>query len=131
LVLARAEDEPPDVAARAFLFDAARLLLLNVVRHARVREATVKLWATDGMLELTVSDCGAGFDPETVQWRWQPCSLRHLEQRAGALGGSLSVHSHAGGGTRVAVRIPKVLTDGELGGGAVRRATESIARHGE
>ena len=131
LVHARAEDEPQDVETRAFLFDAARLLLLNVVRHARVREATVKLQATDGMLELAVSDGGAGFDPETVQWRWQPCSLRHLEQRAGALGGSLSVHSHAGGGTRAAVRIPRILTDGELGGGAFGRATESIARHDE
>jgi signal transduction histidine kinase len=131
LVHARAEDEPQDVETRAFLFDAARLLLLNVVRHAQVREATVKLQATDGMLELAVSDCGAGFDPETVQWRCQPCSLRHLEQRAGALGGSLSVHSHAGGGTRVAVRIPKILTDVGLGGGTFRRATESIARHDE
>jgi signal transduction histidine kinase len=111
-VYARAEDEPQDIETRVFLFDAARVLLRNVARHAQVREAAVKLAAAGDLLELTVSDSGAGFDPGAVRWHGQPCSLSHLEERADALGGSLSVRSRPGGGARICVRIPRILESG-------------------
>jgi signal transduction histidine kinase len=107
-VHARSRDEPQDFETRVFLFHAARLLLLNVARHAQVREAAVALRARDGLLELAVSDAGAGFDPCIVQARGQ-CSLKHLEGCAGALGGNLSIDSQPGAGARIAVRIPGIL----------------------
>jgi signal transduction histidine kinase len=110
-VRARQADAPQDIETRTFLFDAALCLLLNVVRHAGVREATVELRAADAMWELIVSDRGSGFDPAGTQWRWRPGGLRHLEERAAALGGTVSVYSRPGTGTRVAVRIPAILED--------------------
>lgn len=55
---------------RAFLFQAARELLVNAIKHAGAGEATVTLEGAGGAeMCLSVQDQGAGFDPATLSWR--------------------------------------------------------------
>ena len=46
------------------LYQSVRELLLNCVKHAHVRQATLILKQINGSLHITVSDQGMGFDPK-------------------------------------------------------------------
>lgn len=56
----------------------------------------------DGVLAFTVSDDGAGFDPQRVPTR----GLTGMVDRVRAAGGTLAIDSAPGAGTRVTGRIP-------------------------
>jgi signal transduction histidine kinase len=77
--------------------------LANVGKHARATEATVAVTATDGSLEVVVSDDGVG----GVELG-NGSGIQGLEDRVGALSGSLEVDSPVGGGTKVRASIPLV-----------------------
>ena len=49
------------------LFRGVRELLTNVVKHAKVREASVSLHRQDSQLTVVISDEGAGFDPARLK----------------------------------------------------------------
>ena len=51
-------------ALTAFLFRAAQVMLLNVVKHSGVTEATVSAKRRGRFVRLCVSDQGRGFDPK-------------------------------------------------------------------
>ena len=56
--------DPPAEEIRLLLFQAARELLFNIVKHAGVHEACMELSRLDGdRLSLTIADSGRGFDP--------------------------------------------------------------------
>ncbi len=83
--------------------------LANIGKHAQATQATVAVHLMPNGVELVVSDNGVGFDPS------QPITGDHMgqrtmQERAAALGGVCCVHSAAGTGTVVTVRIP---LDGE------------------
>jgi len=101
-----------DEAGRIALWSVLRELVANTVRHSGTREATLRVWGGDGRAHLEVCDSGAGFDPERVD---HGMGLVVAALRLEQLGGSLSVESHPGGGTRVVASLP--LTDGRLTGG--------------
>ena len=90
-------------------FNLVRELLFNVVKHARVREATVTLHKTHEQLALTVENFGAGFDLG---------ARRHHRVRVvgrASAAGTLRVRvvPAPDKGTRVAIVIPaRVLTLG-------------------
>jgi PAS domain S-box-containing protein len=100
-------EEPQDMAIKTFLFEAVREMLLNVVKHARVSEASVTLIRKDDVMELVVSDQGAGFDPKA---RSSPTGehvgIMTLRERVRHLGGRLDVHSAPGEGTLVRLMCP-------------------------
>jgi PAS domain S-box-containing protein len=102
----KAEPDPP---IRDLLFQSARELLFNVVKHAGVDRALVRL-TSDGEagLAIEVRDQGTGCDPTTILAR-QPgqtgFGLFSIAQRLEALGGSLSVES-TDEGTSVVMRAP-------------------------
>ena len=75
--------------------------LTNSQRHAQATQARVHVARTDGTIAVEVSDDGAGgADPA------RGSGLRGLADRVAALGGSLSVDSQPGAGTRVRATIP-------------------------
>jgi signal transduction histidine kinase len=75
--------------------------LTNVLQHAGVTEASVRVRREPGGMVVEVADDGAGgADPSLGS------GLRELEDRVAALDGTLTVVSPAGGGTRVTARIP-------------------------
>jgi signal transduction histidine kinase len=75
--------------------------LTNTARHAHAAEIKVSAKATDGHLDLMISDDGAGgADPANGS------GLIGLVDRVEAVGGHLSVSSPAGVGTSLAATIP-------------------------
>nr|SBP00220.1 putative two-component system sensor kinase [Nonomuraea gerenzanensis] len=74
----------------------------NALKHAGAATMEVRLTLEGGRLHATVSDDGKGFDPGTRARR----GLATLEDRLDALGGSLTVDSEQGKGTRVHAWVP-------------------------
>lgn len=92
-------------------FQIVRELLMNVVKHAQARQATISLQRSDHALRLEVVDDGVGFDPDLCLSGLRAeggFGLRSLADRLRPLGGSLEVHSAPGQGTRVTVLLPIV-----------------------
>jgi signal transduction histidine kinase len=77
--------------------------LANVRKHARAQSATVRLGYDQGAVRLEVSDDGAGFDPARVSGGY---GLRGMRARVAEAGGTLTVRSEPGAGTRVTAQVP-------------------------
>jgi signal transduction histidine kinase len=79
-----------------------RELLSNVARHAHATWVDIDIAVAETMV-VRVGDNGVGFDPGQLQ---SGRGIRNARQRAGALGGSLSVLRRPGGGTLVEWLVP-------------------------
>ncbi|MGW9024010.1 GAF domain-containing protein [Streptomyces sp. NPDC055722] len=93
-------DVPGDVADHvvAVLGEA----LSNAARHSGAHSVDVHLRLLGGELTLTVADDGCGVPENAAR-----SGLRNLEERAVALGGTLTVgERREGGGTRLVWRVP-------------------------
>ena len=100
--------EKMDKPTATALLRATRELLLNVVRHAGVREARVSLTLDGDDVLLAVEDSGHGFP---IQEDGQPdvgqrLGLFSIEARLLAVGGKMQIESTPGAGTRVTIRVP-------------------------
>lgn len=104
----RAERYGTDVEGAAF-FTVCEALA-NVLKHARSRDAEVRLSRRNGTLQVEVRDSGRGFDQRQVVGG----GLRNLAERVEALGGRLSVDSRPGNGTRVTAEL---VVDEAVAGG--------------
>ncbi len=96
---------------RILLFESVRELLFNVVKHARTDRALVRLVRSGGYLEISVSDEGLGFDPESAAKRSGGeggFGLFSIRERLELLGGHLEIESRPGGGSRFVLRAPAV-----------------------
>ncbi|MBV9281097.1 MAG: PAS domain S-box protein [Chloroflexi bacterium] len=100
------EQLPPDVEVA--LFRVAQEAMTNVGKYARARAVDVSLSAVDGDVLLMIRDDGAGFDPEQArnQTRQGGLGLYGMRERAALLGGSLTIDTAPGRGTRVTLRAP-------------------------
>ncbi len=79
--------------------------LRNIEKHSRAVSATVGLSANEDNISLTVTDTGTGFDP--TQQREEPgLGMASLKERAGLLGGTISIQSEIGRGTTVTAHLP-------------------------
>ncbi len=97
----------PTVVDR-LLFDCARELLANVVKHAGARSVTVTLARTVSGATLVVADDGSGIDAGRLDRRLQAghIGLATRRIRVEAAGGHLAVSRTTGGGTTVSVSVP-------------------------
>lgn len=82
-----------------------REAVTNVVRHAKASELSVNLGVQHGNVEMSIVDDGCGFVPGAVN-NGETFGLTSMQERAQDLGGSLSVISEPGEGTRVVASIP-------------------------
>ncbi|WP_405817652.1 ATP-binding protein [Streptomyces sp. NBC_00838] len=82
------------------IFNGVREAVTNVARHAGVREAELTAWAEADGAVVELSDAGRGFDPESVSARRRGIS-GSIIGRMQAVGGSATVTSRPGTGTRV------------------------------
>ncbi|HEX8384991.1 MAG TPA: PAS domain S-box protein, partial [Rubricoccaceae bacterium] len=87
---------------RVLLFQAARELLFNVVKHAGTLEATVAVRARTDALTIVVEDRGAGLPPAGGVDGY---GLADVRARLGLVGGTLDVGAHPDGGVRVVMSI--------------------------
>jgi two-component system sensor histidine kinase DesK len=83
------------------LFRCAQEGITNAVRHAQARSIRVRLWTSDDMASLTVTDDGkgtlAGADGN---------GLKGMRERVDELGGAFEFGASENGGCRVQVDIP-------------------------
>jgi signal transduction histidine kinase len=81
--------------------------LMNVVKHADVDTAAVGVQLSDGILEVTVTDDGVGFDPAVLRSgpEGHHVGIELLRDRAAAQGGTVSMSSALGSGTTVTLRL--------------------------
>jgi PAS domain S-box-containing protein len=97
---------PPEVELACFRI--AQEALNNTAKHAEATGAAVELYFGTGGCRLTVSDNGRGFDsaPVTDLAGAGRMGVMGMHERAALLGGSLTVRSAPGEGTKVTVTIP-------------------------
>lgn len=92
------------------LFHSVRELLFNVVKHAQIDRATVRMSLADaGNVEIVVSDRGVGFDVTREQSLSEAeggFGLFSIRERIEAAGGRLVVDSQPGNGTSVTLVAP-------------------------
>ncbi len=87
--------------------------LLNVVKHAEVDAARAELHVDDDWVTAIVADQGPGFQPEDVTSEGgRHVGLGLLRERARLVGGVLEVTSWPGAGTMLALRLPRLATNG-------------------
>lgn len=100
--------KPIDIDGSVVLFQAVRELMLNVVKHAGARRIRVSMHCRNNSIEITVQDDGAGFDVSRNGFkpgRQGGYGLFSIRERLEYLGGSLSVESLPGRGTRAALAL--------------------------
>jgi CheY-like chemotaxis protein len=78
-----------------------------VIKHARVKEARLRLQRVRGRLWLTVSDQGPGFEPPTLG-RTAGFGLLGIRERAELLGGRMKIRSAKGRGSTFLIAVPEV-----------------------
>lgn len=82
--------------------------LTNVARHADARKVSLLLERRDDRLISVIEDDGRGFDPAAQEVGSDGLSLglAGMRERAGLLGGTLTIESQPGAGTAVFVDLP-------------------------
>ena len=86
------------------LFRIFQEALTNIAKHARASQVTVRLQRLDALITLTIADNGRGI---AAADRSKPESfgLRGMNERARALGGTMTLSDAPGGGSVVTIKI--------------------------
>ena len=87
------------------LFQIAREAVANAFKHARALCTRIHLFASSSLIRLVVVDDGRGFEvlPKNVR---RGFGLEVMEKRADRIGGSFTLESKPGAGTRIIVIVP-------------------------
>jgi DNA-binding NarL/FixJ family response regulator len=91
------------------IFQSARELLWNVVKHAHASKATVTYSLCNGELTVAVADQGNGFDPSMLHRTasvTEQFGLFSVRERLELQGGRFEIVSAPGQGTKVTLRLP-------------------------
>ncbi len=108
-----AEGEAPGVglSAKIALYRILQEALSNAYRHAGVNRVAVTLAGSPAAVRLVVEDRGRGFvppplvGPEATE-RVEHIGLRGMRERISLVGGTFSIASSPGAGTRITVEVP-------------------------
>jgi PAS domain S-box-containing protein len=109
-LIARKKIEPFTQAVLILLFQSARELLFNVVKHAGVKKARIEIDRQDGRIQITIEDEGAGFDMNKLETgeaqRCGSIGLLSIRERLSHIGGSMEIDSAPGRGSRFRLIVP-------------------------
>ena len=102
-----AEEELPPLTpeVRLAIYRIVQEALHNALRHAAADEAVVRFEVIDDVLRVTISDNGAGFNPQHTA-RPTALGLLSMRERAAAIGAAFAVMSRPGDGTTVMIERP-------------------------
>ncbi|MGD8498537.1 MAG: CHASE sensor domain-containing protein [Chromatiales bacterium] len=124
------DDDLPDLNRQQslILFQCARELVYNVIKHAKARNGWIALLADDeSSVVIRVEDDGLGFEPAAarpVPAETGGYGLYSVRERVSLLGGRVDVQSGPGG-SRVTIRLPSSVKaaypDGDGAGRDTRR----------
>ncbi len=87
------------------LLSIAREALSNIARHSKATRGTIEAVTQDGVVRLTVTDNGVGFDPHQQRGPGHQ-GLVNMRARTASIGGELNIESEPGVGTRIILSVP-------------------------
>jgi len=85
-------------------------ILSNVERHANASSVKILVVWNDGILDISVSDNGTGFDPNMVQ-QDDHFGLYIMKERIAGIKGDLIINSSANSGTVISLSVPIQSTE--------------------
>jgi two-component system sensor histidine kinase UhpB len=97
--------DSPSEPLKAFLYKVAQELLFNVVKHAGVREARIRVRRRGPRLYLSVADRGRGFNPQRLEMALG-FGLQGIRERVQLLGGRMKIRSTPGTGSALLIALP-------------------------
>jgi PAS domain S-box-containing protein len=95
---------PPEIETAAY-----RIIqegCTNIIRHAGVKHANIRVWSEADVLHIHVEDRGAGFEVEPVITGGSGKGLSGMRERALLTGGTLEIHSRPSQGTTLVAHLP-------------------------
>ena len=96
-------DVPLGSKLRHELIMSVKEAIHNVIRHSGAGELQIHILFANGMLTITVSDNGNGFDPAAQS---SGNGLSNMRHRMESCGGTCSIRSRPGEGTQVRLELP-------------------------
>ena len=87
------------------LFRISMEALNNALKHAKASEVDLSFQTDKESLILTIEDNGRGFDPALARSHGG-MGISSMTERVEKIGGSLSIQSQIGGGTKISVSVP-------------------------
>jgi len=103
---AAAERPPP--AVEAALYFCCMESVQNAAKHSGAARVSVRFADSAARWRLTVTDLGAGFDPQALVAPGAGVGLDNMRDRLDAVGGTLSVESRLARGTTVTAEVPRI-----------------------
>jgi signal transduction histidine kinase len=94
---------PPDVRHNIFLI--VKEALTNVLKHAQGHVVFLQIKTDGRALKIVIADDGKGFAPGSPATSGQHNGLFNMRRRAEAVGGTLTLTSDPGKGTRVELNV--------------------------
>lgn len=91
---------------RSLVYRAAQEILFNIVKHAGVRDARLRLQRVRDELWLTISDKGRGFEPASLA-QTAGFGLLSIRERVELLGGRMRIKSAPGKGSTFLIILPE------------------------
>jgi two-component system, NarL family, sensor histidine kinase UhpB len=95
-------------AVEIALYRIVQEALTNITKHAQAKRVSIQVFRADHALCCSVQDDGAGFDVRAV--RSNPAQrglgLIGIQERANSIGGTVSIESSPGRGTKILIRLP-------------------------
>lgn len=79
--------------------------LSNAIKHSKAQNIDVELQYGAGLFCLTITDDGTGFDTDRLPSNNMGMGLKSMQNRAAMIGGSFSIISGNGKGTRITIEI--------------------------
>jgi signal transduction histidine kinase len=111
------------------LYRVAQEALNNAIKHGAARTISMRLSGRPGAVSLTIIDDGVGFDWKT-EWR-KGLGLNSMHERVESIGGTLTIRSRRGAGTRLRAEVPLSLSPAtavtDPGSAAAGRASHASA----
>jgi signal transduction histidine kinase len=101
--------EEPPLPSAATAYRVVQEALRNARQHAQPRNVHIRVGRDGADLVTTIEDDGRGFDLEGVEERPGHLGLRGMRERAAAVGGTLTIESATGRGTKIVCRVPWLL----------------------
>jgi signal transduction histidine kinase/ligand-binding sensor domain-containing protein len=98
------EDFSLSAEVRRHIFLVVKEALHNVVKHSGATETTVRCGLSGGTMEVSVEDNGKGFPVDQISRFGN--GVPGMRKRIENIGGTFTLDSHRGGGTRVCISVP-------------------------
>lgn len=81
--------------------------LINIRKHAKVNQATIRLGQEGSDLYISIEDQGQGFNLSQSKEKSSSFGLQIMSERVASVGGSMEIETAPGQGTRIILRFSK------------------------